>query len=99
MVFLSWAPEEPCLGVCESLQFEEPCVFPWKSDWKVKTLPRMAFYTWMIVLGRILTMDNLIRRDFILVNWCCLESVNHLLLQFEYTNDLWHMVLNMFRIL
>lgn len=59
----------------------------------------MDFFTWTIVLGKILTIDNLRRRGFILVNWCCLEAVNNLLLQFEYTSDLLHLVLNMFRVL
>ncbi len=48
-------------------------------------------------------IDNLRRRDFSLVNWCYLckkneDIVNHLLIHCEYTNDLWHLVSNLFRV-
>jgi hypothetical protein len=33
--------------------------FPWKSIWKAKVPPRVAFFIWTSSLGRILTMDNL----------------------------------------
>jgi hypothetical protein len=52
-------------------------------------------------MGRILTVDNLRRRGFYLANWCCLckmneETINHLFIHYEYTADLWHLVLNIF---
>jgi hypothetical protein len=34
-------------------------IFPWKSIWKVKAPPRVAFFMWMVSLGKILTLDNL----------------------------------------
>jgi hypothetical protein len=33
--------------------------FPWKSIWKVKVPPRVAFFVWTATLGKILTLDNL----------------------------------------
>lgn len=38
-----------------------PCVgtFPWKSIFKVKAPPRVAFFIWTASLRKILTMDNL----------------------------------------
>jgi len=42
--------------------------FPWKSIWKVKAPPRIAFFLWATTLGRILTVDNLRRWGFQLVN-------------------------------
>jgi len=33
--------------------------FPWKSIWKVKVPPRVAFFVWIAALGKILTLDNL----------------------------------------
>ena len=35
--------------------------FPWKSIWRVKAPPRVAFFIWTTALGRILTCDNLMR--------------------------------------
>ena len=80
-----------------------PCVgtFPWKSIWKVKAPPRVAFFIWTASLGKILTMDNLQRRQIILVNWCCMcknngESVNHLLLHCPMPWELCAMVCSLF---
>jgi hypothetical protein len=72
--------------------------FPWKSIWKVKSPPRIAFLLWATSLGRILTVDNLKRREFQLINWCCLcekdeETINHFLHHCEYTVDIWNLVL------
>uniref|UniRef100_A0A2N9GY16 Reverse transcriptase zinc-binding domain-containing protein n=1 Tax=Fagus sylvatica TaxID=28930 RepID=A0A2N9GY16_FAGSY len=33
--------------------------FPWKSIWRVKAPPRVAFFVWTATWGRILTCDNL----------------------------------------
>jgi len=51
---------------------EEPSSFPWKSIWKVKAPPCIAFFLCATALGRILMMDNLRRRGFQLINRCCL---------------------------
>ena len=77
--------------------------FPWKSIWKAKVPPRVAFFTWTAALGRILTADNLWRRRVILFNWCCMckadgESIDHLLLHCVYAKELWDMVFAMFGI-
>lgn len=53
------------------------------------------------MLGHILTIDNLIQRGHILVNWCCLccanadadaESVNHLLIHCPVASRLWMLI-------
>jgi hypothetical protein len=56
----------------KTLQSKESFPFPWKSVWKVKAPPCIAFFTWMETLGKILTVDNLRRRGLTLVNRCCL---------------------------
>ena len=58
---------------------------PWKSIWKSKAPPRVAFFVWTAALGRILTTDNLQRRRVIVLDYCWLckrsgESISHLLL-------------------
>uniref|UniRef100_A0A2N9FJQ0 Reverse transcriptase zinc-binding domain-containing protein n=1 Tax=Fagus sylvatica TaxID=28930 RepID=A0A2N9FJQ0_FAGSY len=80
----------------------EEC-FPWKSIWKAKVPPRVAFFSWTAALGRILIAKNLRRRRVIIVSWCCLckmdgESVDHLLLHCAYAKELWDLVFAMFGI-
>jgi len=41
------------------LHLGEHNAFPWKSIWKVKAPPCIAFFLWATTLGRILTVDNL----------------------------------------
>ena len=46
--------------------------FPWKGIWSVKVPKRVLFFMWIAALGRILTLDNLMRKGLPLVNWCCM---------------------------
>lgn len=73
--------------------------FPLEKHLEGKAPPRIAFFLWATILGRILTVDNLRLWGFQLVNRCCLcnkdeETINHLL--HEYAADIWHLVLNSF---
>ena len=44
--------------------------FPWKSIWRSKAPPRVAFFAWTVVCSKILTLDNLRRRGMVVVNRC-----------------------------
>ena len=60
----------------------------WKIIWKSKAPSRVAFSMWTAVLGKILIMDNLRKKNIIVTEWCCMckksgESIDHLLLQCE----------------
>jgi hypothetical protein len=84
--------------ILSSPNSEEPGSFPWKSIWKVKAPTHIAFFLWATTVGRILTVDNLKRRGFQLINRYCLckkdeEIINHLLLHCEFSVDIWHLVL------
>jgi hypothetical protein len=67
--------------------------FPWKSIWKVETLSQVAFFVWMLTIGKILTLDNLQMMNVIVVNWCCMckknvEFIDYLLLHYEVAKEL-----------
>jgi len=73
------------------LQSSEHSSFPWRSIWKVKAPPCVAFFLWTAALDRILTVDTLRKKGFSLANWWCLckkneETTNHLLTS---TSILW----------
>ena len=41
--------------------------FPWKMVWQSKVPPRVAFFSWTAALGKILTIDNLRKRHFVVL--------------------------------
>ncbi|GMP60452.1 hypothetical protein CsSME_00023316 [Camellia sinensis var. sinensis] len=76
------------------LVHEEVVVSLWRCVWVSGTSSKVAFFVWTAMWGRILTLDNLIRRGHILVNWCCLcygdaESMDHLLVHYSVVSRLW----------
>ena len=78
-------------------------VFPWKSVWKVKAPPRVAFFIWSAAWGKILTCDNLMRRGYTMAGWCCMcqcaeETVDHLLIHCSAIQPLWSFVFRAFHI-
>jgi hypothetical protein len=76
---------------------------PWKSIWKSKAPPRVAFFVWTAALGRILTTDNLRRCRVIVLDYCCLckrngESISHLLLHWSFSKEIWNFFFSIFGI-
>jgi hypothetical protein len=79
----------------------EPVDGPWKLIWKSKALPRVAFFVLTAVLGKILTMNNLRKKNMIVMEWCCMckksgESIDHLPLHCEVAIEVWNMVCQLF---
>jgi hypothetical protein len=75
--------------------------FSWKSIRIVKALSRVGFFVWTTTLGKILTLDNLRKRNAIVVNLCCMckksrEFIDHLLLHCEVARELWSSLFNLF---
>jgi hypothetical protein len=96
---LWWVPSSKGLFEVKSYyRALSPCglfSFPWKSVWRSKAPPRVAFFVWTVVRSKILTLDNLGRRGMVVVNRCWLyemegESVNHLLLHCAAVSGLWN---------
>ncbi len=86
-----------------ALYWSNGASFPWKTIWRVKAPIRVSFFVLTVAWGRILTHDNLIRKGFSLVGWCCMchcngETVAHLLLHCETTFGLWSRALGFFGI-
>ena len=77
--------------------------FPWNSIWSVKAPRQVSSFIWTTACGKILTHDNLIKRGYSLVSWCCMcqhcgEIVDHLLLHCDIASGLWNVVFAAFRI-
>jgi hypothetical protein len=75
--------------------------FPWKSIWKVNVPSRVAFFVWTATLGKSLTLDNLRKRNIIVMDWCSMcktagESIDHLFLHCMVATELWRALLQLF---
>jgi hypothetical protein len=69
----------------------------------LRLLRKWLFFAWAAALGNILTLDNLRKRQIIVINRCCMckkneESVDHLLLHYEVACVLWNAIFGCFRL-
>jgi hypothetical protein len=81
----------------EMLNRKDGPSFTWKSIWRVKVPAMVAFFVWIIALGKILTHD-LRKRNVVVIEWCCMckksgESIEHMLLHCKVARDLWSYIL------
>ena len=83
---------------CLLLGWEKVDVGPWRAIWFPGLPLKVSFFVWMASLNRILTIDNLIRRGWVLVNGCCveMETVDHLLLHCVVASQLWPLIFAIF---
>jgi hypothetical protein len=87
----------------KTLAHKESDCFPWKSIWRTKAPSKVTFFAWVAALRKILTLDNLRKRQIIVINRCCMckkneESVDHLLLHCEVACVLWSAIFGRFRL-
>ena len=66
----------------------------WKKIWTVNLWSKVALFVWLVVRGRILTSDNLRKREIHGPFQCCLcyqakESMSHSLDSYPFAAALW----------
>ena len=69
--------------------------------WNPWVPKRVSFFAWEAIWGRILTMDQLKRRGWILPSRCFLckveeESTNHVLIHYPKVAMIWHLIFALF---
>ena len=69
-----------------------------------KAPPKVVFFMWSTVLGKILTMDNLRKKNIIVTEWCCIckksgKSIDNLLLHCKVALEVWNMVCQLFGVM
>ena len=66
----------PSLGaICLGFYYkalENPHFSPMESIWSVNVPTKVAFFMWTAASGNIHTMDNLLKRNICIVEWCCM---------------------------
>ena len=86
---------------CRSLKEDNNPLFPANEVWGSYAPLRTRFFAWEVVLGKISTVDMLIRRSWSMVNRCnlCKEnegSANHILIHCGKIRELWTLLLSSF---
>ncbi|WMV12495.1 hypothetical protein MTR67_005880, partial [Solanum verrucosum] len=74
--------------------------WPWKQIWRTKVPHKVACFTWLLANKAVLTLDNVAKRGISLCNRCSLcgkanETVRHLFLHCNFTEQLWQIFLNL----
>ena len=71
--------------------YDVPC---WAMAWVKGMTPKINIFFWIILQNKILTLDNIKKRGFFIVNQCGLcendeESVDHIMLHFSFNTKVW----------
>ena len=75
----------------------------WAKAWVKGMTPKVNIFFWILLQNKILTLDNLKKRGFIIINRCVLykndgESVDHITLHFPFTKKLWDKVCSLLNV-
>ncbi|KAL5699067.1 hypothetical protein ACHQM5_030019 [Ranunculus cassubicifolius] len=71
--------------------------FPYRQVCKANIPTHVKFFIWLVIWGRILTMDKLIDRGMNIENRCVLcgveeESMEHLFMDCRFSSEIWRLV-------
>ena len=85
----------------KAMQLASLALFPSKIIWRSCAQPKISFFAWEASWGRVLTLDRLQKKGWVLANRCflcqkCGESIDHLLLHCERTREVWTLLLSFF---
>ena len=58
---------------CMALESRTSISFPWSNIWKAWVHPRVSFFTWEATWGKVLTLDQVLKRGWSLANRCFLS--------------------------
>ena len=75
----------------------------WTKAWIKGLIPKINIFYWILLQNKILTLDNLQKRDINVVNRCSLckegfEDKDHLFLNCTYSQQVWSSILNYWNI-
>jgi len=70
----------------------------WKQVWDPLGLPKINFFTWVLMHGKVLTSDNLSKRDIHRPHRCSLcckaqETMEHVFVDFSFAQEVWDCIL------
>ena len=70
----------------------------WKLIWSSYGLPKVNYFSWLLMHQKDLTRNNLCKRGFLGPHHCCLykaapKNSDHLFIECEFTQSVWRLVL------
>jgi hypothetical protein len=88
-----YSPKLGYLKYNSDLGLREP-VWWWRNLWKVKSPAKTRLFMWNVLQNKVLTWDNLQKRNFVGPGWCSLcksegETILHLFLNCRFINKVW----------